>query len=312
MNLQQLIERYIAYRQSLGEQFRVNAYLLRVFGRSVGSRAEVGHVRPEQVSTFLAGRGPITRYWYSKHDALRGFYRYAVSRGYVATSPLPTRLPQRPPPFVPYIYSHEELRRLLAAAAAYQGRGRVVEAVTLHTLVLLLYGAGLRLCEAINLDRADVDADHAVLTIRQTKFGKTRLVPLGSQLGGALAQYAARGPKRAAPEAPFFTTPTGARLKQRTVQGCFRRVCDQAGIRRSDGGRFQPRLHDLRHTFAVHRLTSWYQQGADVQRLLPQLSTYLGHSSLSCTQVYLSMTPELLQEASVCFEHYTTGGSRHD
>jgi site-specific recombinase XerD len=198
----------------------------------------------------------------------------------------------------------------LETAAAYQGC--VVQAATLHTLVLLLYGAGLRLCEAINLDRADVEADLAVLTIHQTKFGKTRLVPLGCQLASALAQYAARGPKRAARQAPFFTTPTGTRLKQRTVQGCFRRVCDQAGIRRSDTRRFQPRLHDLRHTFAVHRLVSWYQQGADVQRLLPQLSTYLGHTSLACTQVYLSLTPELLAEASTRFERYVKEGSSHD
>jgi integrase/recombinase XerD len=308
MNLQQLIERYIAYRQSLGAQFRADACMLRVFGRSVGSHAEVGDVRPEQVSAFLAGQGPITRYWFAKYDALRGFYGYAISRGYVATAPLPTRLPRRPAPFVPYIYSHEELRRLLKIAAAYQGC--VVQAATLHTLMLLLYGAGLRLCEAINLDRADVDADQAVLTIRQTKFGKTRLVPLGCQLASALAQYAAPGPKRAARQAPFFTTPTGARLKQRTVQGCFRRVCDQAGIRRSDARRFQPRLHDLRHTFAVHRLVSWYQQGADVQRLLPQLSTYLGHTSLACTQVYLSLTPELLAEASTRFEGYAKGGKQ--
>src|SRR5262249_34899996 len=170
MNLQQLIERYIAHRQSFGELFKANACILRVFGRSVGSHAEVGAVRPEQVSAFLAGHGPITRYWFAKYDALRGFYRYAVSRGYVATLPLPTRLPKRPPPFVPYIYSHGELRRLFETAAVYQGRSSVVEAVTIHTLVLLLYGAGLRLCEAINLDRVDVDADQAVLTIRQSKF----------------------------------------------------------------------------------------------------------------------------------------------
>jgi integrase len=308
MNAQQLIERYITYRQSLGEQFRANACILRVFGRSVGSHAEVGDVRPEHVSTFLTGRGPITRYWFAKYDALRGFYRYAVSRGHVATCPLPTRLPKRPPPFVPYIYSHGELSRLVEAAGAYPGC--VLEGATVRTLVLLLYGAGLRLCEAIALDRADVDADHAVLTIRQTKFGKTRLVPFGSQLGGVLARYAARDPTRAA-SAPFLTTTAGARLKKRTVQGCFRRVCDRAGIRRADGRRFQPRLHDLRHTFAVHRLTSWYQQKADVQRLLPQLSTYLGHTSLSCTQVYLSMTPELLREASACFEHYAREGHRH-
>lgn len=310
MNLQQLIERYIAYRQSLGEQFKANACILRVFARSVGSHAAVGDVRPEQVSAFLTGHGPITRYWFAKYDALRGFYRYAVSRGYVAMLPLPTQRPKRPLPFVPYIYSHEELRHLLETAAAY--RGCVVEAATIRTLVLLLYGAGLRLCEAINLDRADMDADHALLTIRQTKFGKTRLVPFGCQLRDALALYAARSPKRTAPETPFFTTLTGGRLKQRTVQGCFRRVCEQAGIRRSDARRFQPRLHDLRHTFAVHRLVSWYQQGADVQRLLPQLSTYLGHTSLSCTQIYLSMTPELLQEASARFEHYAKEGSNHD
>jgi hypothetical protein len=101
MNLQQLIERYIAYRQSLGEQFKADACMLRVFGRSVGSRAEVGDVRPEQVSIFLAGHGPVTLYWFAKYDVLRGFYRYAVGPGYVATSPLPTRLPKRPPPFVP-------------------------------------------------------------------------------------------------------------------------------------------------------------------------------------------------------------------
>jgi integrase/recombinase XerD len=310
MNLQQLIEHYIAHRQSLGEQFKANACMLRVFGRSVGSHAEVGDVQSEQVSTFLAGHGPVTRYWFAKYDALRGFYRYAVSRGYIAKSPLPIRLPKRPPPFVPYIYSREELRRLLEVAAVYQGC--VVDAATIHTLVLLLYGAGLRICEAINLDRVDVDADNALLTIRQTKFGKTRLVPFGRQLASALTQYTTRGPKHAARGVPFFTTPTGARLKQRTVQGCFRRVCDQASIRRSDSRRFQPRLHDLRHTFAVHRLTSWYQQGADVQRLLPQLSTYLGHTSLSCTQVYLSMTPELLQEASTCFERYAKEGNSHD
>jgi site-specific recombinase XerD len=186
-----------------------------------------------------------------------------------------------------------------------------VEATTIHTLVLLLYGAGLRLCEAINLDRADVDTEHVVITIRQTKFGKTRLVPFGAQLGKVLAQFVARGPKGVALAAPFFTAPTGARLKKRTVQGSFRRVCDQAGIRQSDSRRFQPRLHDLRHTFAVHRLTSWHQQGADVQHLLPQLSTYLGHTCLSSTQAYLSMTLELLQEASACFERYAKEGSSH-
>jgi integrase len=208
------------------------------------------------VSAFLAGYGPANRAWHDRHSVPRGFFRYAVSRGHVATSPLPTRLPQRPPPFVPYIYTAEDLRGLLHAADAYQGRCSVLEPVMIHTLLLLLYGAGLRVSEAINLDRADVDWDNAVLRIRRTKFDKTRLVPLGPQLGRALARYAARRPKSTGESAPFFTTRAGARVNQGTLQRCFRRVCARAGIRRSDGGRFQPRLHDLRHTFAVHRLTS--------------------------------------------------------
>jgi integrase len=89
-----------------------------------------------------------------------------------------------------------------------------------------------------------------------------------------------------------------------TLRHNYRLLCERAGVRREDGARYQPRLHDLRHTFAVHRLTSWYRQGADVQRLLPHLSVYLGHVHIRTTQVYLSMTPELLQEANIRFERY--------
>jgi len=91
----------------------------------------------------------------------------------------------------------------------------------------------------------------------------------------------------------------------------FRRLTEHVGIRRSDGARYQPRLQDLRHAFAVHRLTAWYRQGADVQRLLHHLSVYLGHTSLACTQVYLTMTPELLQQANTRFERYACGEDSH-
>ena len=95
-----------------------------------------------------------------------------------------------------------------------------------------------------------------------------------------------------------------------TLQASFRRLCEHAGIRRDAEARYQPRLHDLRHTFAIHRLTSWYRQGADVAKLLPQLSVYLGHVNLAGTQVYLSMTPELLHEAGTRFERHAGGGGQ--
>jgi site-specific recombinase XerD len=267
------------------------------------------------VDAFLAGAGPRTRTWHIKLSVLRCFYRYAVSRGHVAAAPLPAVVPKRPPRFVPYVYSREDLGRLLGATSLLQRRACSIEPLTMRTVVLLLYATGLRLGEMIRLDRADVDLSGRVLTVRQTKFFKSRLVPFGPQLSPALIRYAeaAHPGGMAGPgPLPFFTTRAGRRLEEATVQKWFRRLREHAGVRRSDGARYQPRLHDLRHSFAVHRLTQWYQQGADVQKLLPQLSVYLGHACLADTAVYLSMTPELLHEASRRFERYLWEEESHD
>ncbi len=310
MNLHRLIEQYIAYQQSLGSPFVSEALILRVFGRARGSRASVASVRTEHVDAFLGKARPVTTTWHAKFRRLRSFFQYAMSRGHLTTAPLPTVIPKPPPPFVPYIYSREELRRLLQVIAS-DSRNTCLEPVTLRALILVLYGAGLRLREATDLTRADVDLSGSLLTIRNTKFGKTRLVPVGPQLSQALTQYDATRTKGRPAQAPFFTTRTGIRVKPDTLQHNFRILCDGAGIRRTDGAE-QPRIHDLRHTFAVHRLTSWYRQGADVQRLIHLLSVYLGHVHLRHTQVYLSMTSDLLREAGQRFERYAGKERRHD
>lgn len=310
MNLQRLIEQFIVFQQSLGSPCVTDALILRAFGRSRGARASIASVRPQHVDAYLGKSRPVTTTWHGKFSRLRVFFKYAVSRGYISTAPLPTVIPKRPPPFVPYIYSHEELHRLLQTVESNPS-SHCLEPVTIRMLILVLYGAGLRLREAVDLTRNDVDLREFVLTVRNTKFGKTRLVPVGPQLGKALVQYAAQAQGRPA-ESPFFTTRTGTRVKPDTLQHNFRILCDRAGIRRTDGANEQPRLHDLRHTFAVHRLTSWYRQGADVQRLVHQLSVYLGHVHLRHTQVYLTMTPELLHEAGLRFERYAGKESHHD
>jgi integrase/recombinase XerD len=313
MNLQQLIERYISYRQALGEKFGGGAAILRAFGRAVGSQADIGGVSAEQIAAFLAGARPITNYWHNKYRALFGFYSFAKSRGHVTEVPLPTKPPKQLPPFVPYIYSREELRRLLDATGCYQRGESTLDPVTFRTILLLLYGTGLRDGEVIRLNRADVDLDNSLLTVRLTKFHKSRLVPFGPQVCQILTEYAN---SRTAPvvrpgeETPFFTTRKRTRIVLNTLQAHFRRVRAQSGIRRTDGARYQPRLHDLRHAFAVHRLTSWYQQGADVQNLVFQLSVYLGHAHLADTQAYLSMTPDLLREANALFEGYAERGGQ--
>jgi len=310
MNLQRLIEQYISFRRSLGSPFRSTASTLRAFGRACGPRASVASIRVKHVDAFLGKSRPVTGHWFSKLSCLRGFFQYAVSRAHITTVLLPTTMPKRPPPFVPYIYTREELRRLLHVVESHP-RSIIVEPATIRTMILVYYGAGLRLSDATNLTRADVDLNRSILMIRNTKFGKTRLVPVGPQLSRGLVQYDRTRPRGRSADAPFFTTTAGGHVQPNTLGINFRILCNRAGIRRAGGARQQPRIHDLRHTFAVHRLTSWYQQGANVQRLVYQLSVYLGHSCLRHTQVYLSMTPELLREASQRFERYAGKEQRH-
>ena len=209
MNLQRLIEQYISYQQSLGSSFISDAALLRAFGRARGPRASVASVRVRHVDAFLGKARPVTRTWFTKLSCLRCFFRYAVSRGHITTAPLPTVMPKRPPVFVPYIYTREELRRLLQVIESHPQGSSTLEPATIRTMILVYYGAGLRLREATNLTRADVDLSGSVLTIRNTKFGKTRLVPVGPQLNRVLVQYDRTRPKGRPADAPFFTTEAG-------------------------------------------------------------------------------------------------------
>lgn len=312
MRLDEAIANYTAYRRAFGERFKTQTDWLKSFCRAVGGETELTDIIPEQINTFINGTGPITSTWYSRYSALAGFYRYTLSRGLAATSPLPTVKPRFSGSFVPYIYTHEELSRLLATALIYQKKYRCsLDPHTVKTMLLLLYGAGLRVSEALSLRLVDVDRGQAVLTIRDSKFFTSRLVPIGSQLNERLKQYAALQQRSGAAQnldAPFFVRHDGQRIHIRTIEAAFRHVRKKAGISRTDGGRYQPRLHDLRHSFAVHRLTSWYRGGKDVQKLLPKLSVYLGHRCLADTSVYLTMTKELLTQASQRFEHYALKG----
>src|SRR5258708_683183 len=141
----------------------------------------------------------------------------------------------------------------------------------------------------------------------------TRLSTPGLDLPSWLDQFAGernKGP-RVNPDAAFLLTERGQRLARAGAEYAFKQLRERAQVRRDDSARYQPRLHDLRHTYTVTRLVSWYREGADVQRLLPQLATYLGHVDIAATQHYLTMTPELLRQASLRFERYARGGNDH-
>jgi site-specific recombinase XerD len=304
MMLSVLAAQYVAHKQSMGMRFHTEARTLQSFCRTMGDIL-VAEIAVDRVQAFIAGAGPVTRFWHRKHEVLRGFYRFAMARGYAASSPLPRIIP-KPPQFVPYIFSQEEIQRLLDATACCENPRSKLQPYTLRMLLLLLYGAGLRIGEALFLTLANVDLPAGILTIRESKFYKTRLVPMSPALTGILATYMEQCAKEhpARPDAMLFLTRGGNPVVRHTAENIFSRLRVRAGVIRNDGGRYQPRLHDLRHAFAVHRLVSWYRQGADVQRLLPQLATYLGHLHIAATQRYLTMTPELLREAGQRFERY--------
>ena len=312
MTVRDAIDQYIAWRQSHGAKFKSGTAILHLFLKGIHGEVRCDVVTNAQICTFLAGKGPLTRYRENKYSALAGFYRYAISRGYVSYSPLPDNEPKPPPSAPPYVYSHDELRRLFGNIEVSQSRATQLDADTFRTLLLLLYGTGLRLREAMRLTLVDINLEDAVMTVRDTKFFKSRLVPVGEQLADVLATYAALRASRPFPEgkdSSFLANRDGTPLAMSTVQEAFDRLRRTTGIHGIDSEGRTPRLHSFRHSFAVYRLTAWYRQGADVQRLLPVLSTYLGHADLAGTQVYLSMTPELLHQASLRFEHYAQGGN---
>jgi site-specific recombinase XerD len=207
----------------------------------------------------------------------------------------------------PYIYTLEDLRKLLAATDKLQSPWSPLRACTFHTLILTLYSTGLRIGEALSLTLADVNLPESLIMVRTSKFFKTRLVPIGRRLCDTLEAYAQRRRKLPCPhggDSAFFVTRSGNPLTYDQARKVFPILRNLAGIHREKEARYQPRVHDIRHTMAVHRLLSWYLEGADVQRLLPRLSTYLGHRDIAATQRYLTIIPELRNQASRRFEHY--------
>jgi site-specific recombinase XerD len=313
MKTAQVIDAYLTARQTQGVRLTSAKRVLRRFARQTGD-TELERVTPDAVAEFLQGPGELSSTWRNKRGLLAGLYRFAIARGYATVSPLPEHAPKLPPPHPPHVYSTVELQRLLDATAILKANNSPLQVETYRMLLLVLYGTGLRISEAIALQLRDVDLAERLLTIRNTKFYKTRLVPFGARLAAAIAAYIDHRSALPMPEgraAALICSRTGHHLWYQDVIRQFQRLRAAADIGCPPGASRLPRLHDLRHTAAVHRVLAWYRDGRDVQRLLPQLATYLGHAEIKSTQRYLHMTPELLQEASKRFAAYAEQGDDH-
>ena len=206
----------------------------------------------------------------------------------------------------PYIYTEQEIGKILRQAARLESP-KGLRAHTFTTLFGLLVVSGMRVNEAVNLDRQDVDLAHGILTIRRTKFGKSRHVPIHPSTVAALQKYARRRDRIVQKStAAFFVSERGVRITDFTARYTFAKLSQRLGIRsRATGHGCGPRLHDMRHRFAACTLIHWYRAGLDVERELPKLATYLGHVHINETYWYLEAVPELLQLAT---DRITGGG----
>lgn len=216
-------------------------------------------------------------------------------------------LPYRYHRQVPYIYSDAEVRSLLRAAAGLVS-ARGLRAAAYTTLFGLYASTGLRTNEALRLNREDVDLVNGVLRVRQSKFGKSRCIPVHRSTQSALARYAEQRDRLCPkPNTPaFFVSECGARVTESSLRYTFVKLSRQTGLRSATDAR-GPRIHDFRHRFAVNTLRNWYRAGVDVERCLPRLSTYLGHAHVTDTYWYLTATPELMQLARRQLEQVLRG-----
>ena len=295
-----LMEQFVQERRATGYRYETGAYLLERFDRFLAREA------PRQGETLSR---TATRKWLvkgphesgntqqSRFGVVRQFAKFLCRHGYPAYVPDRSLAAKGDTGFVPRILTHEEVGRLLQEVDRLAPTARSpLRHLVMPEVFRLLCGCSFRIGEVLKLRVADVDLNRGVLTVRDGKFGKDRLVPPALPLVARLRSYDAAVGTRP-PGGFFFPSHRGGPCRPGSVYVLFRHLLFRCGI--PHGGRGKgPRVHDLRHSFAVHALLRWYREGADLDAKLPVLAAYLGHQSLTGTQRYLHLTAELFPEVT--------------
>jgi integrase len=310
-SLQARIDDYLAERRRQGFRLRSRDAFLSSFARFVAAKRHRGPLTVELIAEWVrtakGGHGDAGT-WARSWGRLRHFIRYLQQFEPDTEVPETSLVGAEPGRVTPHIYHDDEIVDLLAAARTLGPAGSI-RPFTYETLFGLMASTGLRISEAIHLRDADVDLKRGMLTIRQTKFAKSRQVPIHPSTVKALACYRRQRERHLPTTAgmPFLISSRGRRLGlplgERQAHRVFTGLRDSLGwINR--GGHEAPRLHDLRHTFAVRRLMRWYADGAEIDQKMLALSTYMGHAEIFYTYWYLTGVPELMAITAGRFEQF--------
>jgi integrase/recombinase XerD len=305
--LAKAVEDYLSLRRKLGYKLQKSGVILKQF---VSFLEGIG---ASYITTELSLRWATQptnaqpAHWAARLRAVRLFAKHHCASDPRTEVPPLGLLPHRTRRRQPYIYSAQEIRHLIKATKRLPSTSGL-RPWTYSTLLGLLVVTGMRISEALALDRDDVDLQDGVLTIRRTKFGKTRLVPVHPTTRDALRAYLRRRDRifPVARTPGFFLSEWGTRLEKSCVSRAFYDLSRQVGLR-GVSDHSGPRLHDIRHSFVVGTVLRWYREGVDVDPRMPVLSTYLGHGHVSDTYWYLSSIPELLRLAASRLEHSQGG-----
>lgn len=299
------ISKSIEEKKRVGLSYRSSACVLRQFEKFNGD-CDLSDITEEDIFKFVYSGNVSSKTQFYRFSLLKRLFTWAVNRGTLQDNPIVSEGPKSFCDFTPYIYSRDELRQLFSASETLNDRSSPMQGDTMKALLVTIYACGLRLSEGLNIRLCDIDLLTQKLTILETKFKKSRILPFGDELNAFLKEYHKKRithlPLPSAQESYFFASRTGQQLHKNYVSHIFGRIRQLANI--TGEKRRLPRLHDLRHTFAVHKLMELYDSGEDVNKLINELSTYLGHKDLDDTKVYLTMTKEFLEIVSNKYEKF--------
>lgn len=294
MRVATAVQTYVEHKKRCGYAFEGGAKSLEGFSSRIGD-IDLCQVTTPLVSSYLKESEFTRVHWQVKYRILFQFFVYWSDRDAMPRLAMPAWRPMQRPTFVPYIFSRHQLRMMLRIARKCHDVRDSIDVQTIRTFILFLYATGAYGGEIVRLEYKDLDLKNWTVRFRG-KGARSRVIPIGTSTADVLAKYVAWRNRKGYIGETFLVTKFDQPLRIATAAQYFEKIRKRSGIIRMDGSAYQPRVLDLKWTFAVHRISSWIKNGADLNRMLPALAAYMGQTGLGSTEKYLALTPARFQK----------------